>query len=478
MSNNQLQLTNVINISVSEAQAGIGDYNTSNLGLFSHEVYDTDAFGDLGYKIYVEPLSVGTDFGTNSETYKMAVAVFSQNPNILGGDGSLIVMPFVEAVQHLAFSGVAASGTFVLNYDGHATAAINWNDTAAQIQTKIIAGIPVLAGVSVTGSIAGGLDIALNGIYGPAALITVTSNSLATSVPAAITITVTTTQDGETIADAIARTADLVQYFGIIGTLLFNEADMLEAAAVVETLNKIAFWLSRDDASVQSGGMLDLLVTGSFHKNRGLYYGGATDNSALLMGAAYASRGLSVNFSGSNTTITMHLKDLTGIQPDPSMDQTLLTLCQAAGADVYVSLQGVPKVFCSGANHFFDQVYNLAWFVGALQVAGFNFLAQSSTKIPQTENGMSALKDAYRQVCKQAVTNLYSAPGTWNSPNTFGNLENFYLNISQQGYYIYSAPIGQQSPTARAARVAPLIQIALKEAGSIHSSDVIVNVNA
>jgi hypothetical protein len=48
MAGNQLSLTNVINVSVSEAQAGAGEYNTSNLAIFSSEVYES-SFGSLGY---------------------------------------------------------------------------------------------------------------------------------------------------------------------------------------------------------------------------------------------------------------------------------------------------------------------------------------------------------------------------------------------------------------------------------------------
>ncbi len=174
----------------------------------------------------------------------------------------------------------------------------------------------------------------------------------------------------------------------------------------------------------------------------------------------------------------MHLKDLSGILPDPTITQTLLEKAKTAGADTYISLQGVPKVFCVGANSFYDQVYNLGWFVGALEVAGFNYLAQSSTKVPQTENGMDGLKAAYRAICAQAITNAYGAPGTWNSPTTFGNQKDLYANIQQLGYYIYSQPIALQLQVDRAARQAPLVQIALKEAGAIQSSSVIIYVNA
>ena len=158
--------------------------------------------------------------------------------------------------------------------------------------------------------------------------------------------------------------------------------------------------------------------------------------------------------------------------------KTYLNDALLAGADSYPSLQGVPAVFTSGANGgFYDSVYNLQWFVGALQVAGFNYLAQSSTKIPQTENGMDGLKGAYRAICEQAITNGYVAPGTWNSPTTFGNQADLIANITQKGYYIYSQPIALQSQTSRVARQAPLCQIAIKEAGAIQSSSVIIYVN-
>lgn len=478
MAGNQLSLTNVINISVSAAQTGAGAYNTSNLAIFTSEVF-ADTFGSLGYKIYLDPVSVGTDFGTDSLTFKMAVGVFSQKPNILAGGGYLVIIPLVSAVQHLALSGVPASGSFTLAFAAGTTAAINWNDPASTIQTKIRA-IAGFENAVVTGSLAGeAVTIALEGVYGPIVLPTVGGAGLVTSVPAAITITPTTTVVGEKYAAAITRTTGLIQYFGLIPIQVFAlDQDVLDAAAIIQALNKVGGFCSNDTASVQPGGILDELRTGSLNQSRGLFFGDDDDTQAVLFMARYFGRGLSTNFSGSNTTQNMHLKDLAGQQPDPLMDQTLLNQCQAAGADVYVSLQGVPKIFCSGKNMFFDQVYNLQWFVGALQIAGFNYLAQSSTKVPQTENGIDGLKGAYRAVCEQAVTNAYFAPGTWNSSTTFGNQADFLSNISQVGYYIYSQPIALQSQTDRTGRKAPLVQIAGKEAGAVDSSDVIVYINA
>ncbi len=467
-----LPITNVINISVAAAQTGVGQYNTSNIGLFTREAFVPSSFGTLGYKIYLDPTEVQADFGSSSNTYAMALGIFSQQPNILAGGGYLVIIPYALGVQEISFSGTPASGTWTLSYNGNVSASLADNATSSDVQTALQA-LSGLGAVTVTGSIGAGFVVTFTGVTNPIPLL-VASNTLQTSAPAPVVITIGST---ETLDVAITRTVALVQYFGIMSAEFQSQVNELAAAAVVQALNKLVFFVSNQVADFAPGGKLDLLRSGDFSQSRGLFYGG-TLSQALVMMASYAAVGLSVDFNGSNTTITMHLKDLVGVQPDPVMTESYLNQCQTAGVDVYISIQGVAKVFTSGANGFFDDVYNLQWFVGGLQVAGFNFLAQTNTKVPQTENGMTALKNAYRQVCEQGVTNQYIAPGAWNSPTTFGNQADLLLNVNQRGYYIYSQPVAQQLPSVRATRVAPLVQIAVKAAGAIQKSNVVVNVNA
>lgn len=379
---NQLDITNVITISLSAAQTGLGEYNVNNLAIFTGETPET-SFGDLGYKIYKAPKEVGVDFGTNSVTYKMALSVFAQTPNILNGDGYLVVIPFADE-----------------------------------------SGIP------------------------------------------------------ETLAEAISRADSLVQFFGILSTRDYDAVEVGAAAAVVQTLNKMLFVVSNDAADIAAAGSFHDIAEAKYDKTRCLAYLSATTEPAKVMAAAYAGRALSTAFEGSNTTSTMHLKDLVGVTADPTMTQTQLNLCQDCGADAYVNIAGVAKTFTSGANGYFDQVYNRCWFLGALEVAGFNALAKVSTKVPQTEPGMTILKGAYRLVCDRAVRNGYVAPGAWNSADRFGDVEAMLRNIEEVGYYIYSLPVNQQAQPEREARKAPLIQIAIKEAGAIHSSNVLVYINA
>lgn len=490
----QLALTNVINISIATPQPGIGAYNTSNVALFSRESVSLPTFGTLGYKIYTGPSQVGVDFGTGSNTYAMALALFSQQPNILLNGGYLVIIPFLTAGQvaqqtvtiPLSTSGLPpASGKFDFTWGGHSTTDIAYNvASAAAIQTIVQAttgmtSFTVSNYVAYSNGAVASFTVTFVGQSGAVTLATITGDTLADTGSVAITPTVATTVIGsaaETIDQAILRTASVVQYFAIMSAEIPAQAVLLLAAAVVQALNKLMLAVSFTAADVAPGGMLDLLRTGGFTQTRGLFYDDVL-LSALTFMAGYAGLGFSTVFTGSNTTQTMHLKTLSTIQPDPNLTQTLLNQALAAGADTYPSLQGVSKVFCSGANDFFDNQYNLQWLAGALQVSGFNFLATTNTKTPQTENGMDGLKNAYGVVLEQAVNNQFLAPGTWTNPTTFGNINDLVRNIAQRGYYIFSSPIATQLQAARAARQATLVQIAIKYAGAIQSSSAIVYVN-
>ena len=474
-------VSTVVVVDVSTPPAPVNEYNTSNLALFTDEI-PANSFGSLGYALYADPTQVGVDFGTGSKTFKMANAIFSQNPNILLPGGQLIIILLLLNKMDLALSGIPASGTFEIASVNGTTAAINWNDTIGVIQTKVQA-VTGQSGWTVTGSLASqDLKIVTGGTYGDIAEVSISANSLDTAGIVGITFVITETQEAETYGAAITRTQGLIQYFGAMATepnAVLGQADVLAAAAIIQPLPVIGFFVSYDTADVAPGGTIDLLRTGSFTQSRGLFYQDSTTGgiNALIEMAGYAGRGLSVDFTGSLTTITMNLKQIKGSQPDPNITPTTKAAAITAGADVYVNIGGSPENLCSGKNDFFDNVYNTLWFSGAVQVAYFNYLAQTGTKILQTESGMTGLKSALARVCNQAVANGFLAPGAWNSSSTFGNLTDFYANIKSYGFYIFSTPVSDQSETDRQNRVAPLVQIAIKFAGAIQSGTVIITVN-
>lgn len=286
-----------------------------------------------------------------------------------------------------------------------------------------------------------------------------------------------TSSGAEKIETAIARIMSAVYFFGCICDENLGDSDFANLATYIQTIDKVFFFTSADAGDLNTSGIFDDVRDAGQTHMRCLYYGGDGVDEVQEFSAAYAARALSTDFSGSNTTQTMQYKQLVGITADGSVTQTIFDKAQTVGADIYPSIAGISRLFTSGANTFFDSIYNQEWLKNALQTAGFNFLQQTSTKIPQTEQGVTALKNVFAQVLDDAVQNGYVAPGSWTSPDTFGNPADLHRNIRTIGYYIYSEPVASQSQEDREDRKAPLIQIALKEAGAIHTANVRVNIN-
>lgn len=448
-----INLNNVISVNVFTPPTGLSAFNVNNLALLTSDSFLSNSAGDL-YRFYSSAQAVGVDFGTTTETYQQAVAVFSQQPNILAGGGQLIIFP---AFKNSAISSVtiaaAGSGYSVGDF---LTVVQSGGTNGTVIVTSVYAG--TVTGVSVTTPGIG---------YSAASALPTTGGG---GTGCTITISAVTT---ETLAQAIARCALLTFFSGIITTSYGANTTWAALATIVQAfVDKILFIPSNSISDI--AGVFTTIKGASNYNTRCLFFSDATALNGRLFAASYASRLLSVNFSGSLTAITMNLKPLTGVTADAGVTGSVYSQAAAAGVDIYVDYGAGGSVVSNGQNKFADQVFNLIWFVTAMKVAGYNALARLSTKIPQTEPGMNVYKGALKQVCETAVSNGFLAPGSWTAVDTFGNQNDFLTNILTKGYYIYSAPITQQSATDRGLRKAPLVQIAAKEAGSIHSS--IINI--
>lgn len=288
----------------------------------------------------------------------------------------------------------------------------------------------------------------------------------------------------ESVRAAVARIAQSFYYYGVLIDNELATSDPTEFQALcadLQSLGHLFGYCSSRASDLNSGSPLDLVRQADEYRCRMMYYGtanvlvnGAGAQETQVFAAAYLGRGLSVNFDAVSTAITMHGKPLVGIIPDQTVGDTQIALAQAAGIDVYVNI-GKPMVYCSGANQWFDQVYNTDWFAQALQIAGFNYLIPVATKIPQTDAGVQGLAGAYRAICRQGVTNGVIAPGTWDGPVPAGFPQDLFLqNIASAGYYVYAAPVSSQTEAARTLRKSPPIQIAAKFAGAVQSSNVLV----
>ena len=447
-----LPLSTIINVNVFFPATGVANFNVNNLGLFTSDAFLSNPNNDK-YRIYQSAQAVGTDFGTTTETYLQAVAVFSQQPNVLAGGGSLIIFPsFVNSSVATVTIGNNSGSGYVM---GDILNIVQVNGYGATVQvTSVYAG--AITGISL---VSGGIG------YSVANNLAVTGG---TGTGATIDITGLTT---ESLLQAVSRCANLVYFCGVISTTYGANSTWLALANSIQSYgSKLLFLPSNSLTDIT--GIFTTILNASDYYTRCLYFGDSNLQNGRLFAASYASRLLSVNFNGSLTAITMNLKQLSGVVPDSTVNPTVASLCQTAGVDIYTSFQNSPGVYTSTANKRADSVFNLIWFVLALQVAGYNALATTFTKIPQTTQGMNQYVAALKVVCQQAVTNGYLAPGTWTAVDTFGPQAQFLQNILSYGFYIYFQPISQQTAAQRASGASPIVQIAIKESGAILNSTI------
>lgn len=282
---------------------------------------------------------------------------------------------------------------------------------------------------------------------------------------------------GDTLSTIYAKIAPQI-FFGamIFGGYQPSDVECAAAASVFQAAGVLMGWSSSSTAQLTGGGGFFAVQAAGQSFVRCLLYT-VSDLQARLFMAAYFSRGMSTNWDGPATASTQQMKDLANVLPDPGITQTIYNTMNTVGVDGYANFGPLPKLFSTGGNTFFDQVWGTLWLKSALQVSGFNAIATTPTKIPQTEPGIALLRNAYIAVLEQAITNGLLAPGSWNSSVLFGNPDTLRAAVAQVGYYVYSIPVSQQAQTARAARQAPAISIAAKLAGAVHTSNVVVYLN-
>jgi hypothetical protein len=450
-------ISNVVQVNINLTPTGVPNYNVNNIILITSDPFLVNPQGDM-VRPYTDSATIGSDVGTETETYEQAEEVFAQPMNILAGGGVLYVAQFQQGC--LEASGLA------INNPG---TGYQVGDSINVIQAGGASGnLTVLTVNPSTGAV---LTYSISNVgHGFSAGAATTTGGKGTG----LTLTISAVA-AETLAQAIARCLTYVYFNGIISTNYGDPSTWVALATAVMASGKQCIALPTNNPSDLVGALLNIQQA-TLYFARGLYYG-VSALDARLMAAAYMSWALSVNYNGSNTAITQNLKQLSGILPDPTLTPSILSLCAAAGVDCYAYYGGsFPGVISNGANKFMDEVTNLIWLATTLQVEVFDALAIVPTKIPYTDAGISIIKSVIRLVMTRAVANGYLAPGEWPSSFTFGSQQDFLSNIEQYGFYIYAQAVAKVLANLRQNRISPLVQVAGLEAGAVHQVGMVVNV--
>lgn len=500
----EISISHFISVTVASQAIGLKQANLSTIALITNE---TSSNVTDPYVVYRNATAVATDWGTSSEVYKQATAIFSQSPNVLTASGYVVVIPMLPSVTTNATSGYAITsqeinvtpftsienGAFDITVDGGSVIQISGLNFSSVATVENLA---TLINTALTTATAGATCVAdgskvkfissSTGITSSILISTATASGTLTDISGSsylnasqmVRVTGTNAYTGrEKLVDTVIRTKPLIYFHAVLPCLALDYTEIKSASDYIQTQEMMLGYASNASADVAESGNFDLIRSASNKNTRCFAYFSADAIDARIALAAYFGRLLCVNFEGSNTTLSMQLKSLSGITADENMTETLFDRCEVVGADCYCSVDGISCCVSNGANEYIDNVYNDHWLITALQVAGFNSLRQANTKIPQTQAGVDVLVTAFKNVLVRGVNNGSFAPGSWGLADTFGDPELFNINIETFGYYIYATPLAQQSQSERDARKAPFISIAVKRAGAIHSSNIIVYVN-
>ena len=500
-----ININNFINVSIATTPTSITARNVCVIAIFTKEPSNIPI---NQYVIYRSSETVANDFGIDSETYKMINAIFSQSPNILTGDGYVVVFPTENNITVLATSGYTTckniiyqnfkdinNGSLKITVDNNEeevytdidfTSIKDINDLVRVLQDKITT-------VNITLDDGNNNNENINNIVFTSKTTGTNSKVILGSSNVGVDLTTTnllnitkaevidgkdTYEGSERLQDIFTRTQQILYYGCCIPSWDPSDEEIEATANIAQSTNSLLVIVKGNISylvqDINNNIFYKIQQSGLDH-TRCLYYNGETNK--FIFAASYISSYLAVNYNGNNTVKNLHAKELIGVLPDESIGEMELFNCQSIGLDCYPSVGGVGVVYCSGSNEWFDTTIGLIWLKLQLEEQGFTALRNVPTKIAQTEQGISLLYNTYVKVLDQAVNNGLIAPNEWTLAYTFGNQELMLDNIRNYGYYIYFTPISQQSQSEREQRKAPYVQIAIKLSGAINSSNIVINVN-
>lgn len=479
------------------------------------------------YEAYTQIDDVATDFGTSSDVYQHATAFFGTQPNAVNAGGLFIVgywrgaeepvvatAGFLRGAQINSIDVISqlqqiSDGSFDIDIDGttQSLSSLDFrtvttiDDIITELQAQITGATVeyinlafvitsdttgatstvnfVVAGAS--GTFVGNV---LNLAQGTGA-IEVDGEPAGTVPLATNTGEILTTNDGvpfvlngsnlavETKVDAVTELKSQVNIKGFVFVDKPLDAEAKALAEWCQANSVLSYDVFNQATNLEvntSNPVWDIKLSGL--SNYRCIYSKAGNRK---LATAYMARTHTVNFNAENSAVTMNLKELP--VPAESYTQTEISKAKIVGLDVYTTFKRVPKVLTSGANDYVDNRYNLIAFVDAIQTDTFNLLGTTATKVAQTRRGVNQIVDSVEKTTRGFVRSGVFAAGEWSSPDSFGNIDVFNRNIREFGFYVLAGSLADQPQSERAQRKSPVIQVAVKNAGAIHSVDIVINFN-
>lgn len=283
----------------------------------------------------------------------------------------------------------------------------------------------------------------------------------------------------ETLLEAVNALMDYNSWYGLhlaVPEVDYpDDADIIPISAAIEaaTVSRIFAITTAEESILSSSDDTDLAskLKAAKYSRTFIQYSSTSRYAAL---SAFA-RAFTVDFNGSNTTITLKFKQEPGVTYE-TIGTSQANALEAKNCNVYVYYENDTAILEQGVmanGDFFDERHGLDWLQNTVQTADYNTLYTSTTKIPQTDAGTTTRIANIELVLDQAVNNGLFAPGKWTG-GPIGQLNTG--DTLTKGYYIYAPRVDDQLQADREARKGVPIQVAAKLAGAVHYGSVAITV--
>jgi len=493
-----LPVSLLINVQVNQAPAAAQYANLNScLIIGDSNVIDTKQ----RIRSYSSLAQVATDFGTTAPEYLAATLFFSQSPQP--------TQLYIGRWAKTATSGINLGGTLTAAqqlpsaWTGITNGGVDFTIDGAAVN---LTGLN-FSGITTMNGVAAIINTALS-THGTCVWEAASSQFLVTSstTGASSTVAAATAGTGTDISAQLKLTAATQTYS--VGGIVAESA--VACVTIMDNLSTnwyfLTFAAGTNDGDITDNDHLAIAAYIEGDTNNPHIYALTTSETSALVStdttsigyqlkqlaykrtfyqwssqspyaaASMIGRFITVNFNGNNTTITGMWKQEPGVAPE-NLTQSQYSALSANNYNFFELFNNNTNIIVNAitaSGIFIDSIYNADWLANQIQTNVYNLLYQSPTKIPQTDAGSNLIANQIEAACQQGVNNGYLAPGQWNSAG-FGQLtQGGYLS---KGYYVYYPPIATQSQANRSARISVPFQVAVKEAGAVHTVQISVNVN-
>lgn len=419
---------------------------------------------------YSSMKAVAAHYIDGTEINKAATAYYAQVPRpvyfmvgLIDGTDVAATATGSNVPTLLAVQAVVAGG-FTISIDAapivisavNLSGAASLAAAAALIQTKLAAQKP---GTTCTHN--GTKFVITSPTAGSASTISVASSDVGGLAAAIGMLTAVLVQGtvAETPAQALTAAEKVDNsFYGIVIDKEFDDTQAAYDVAVwAQARTKKFFNTTNDAVTLTSANLLTFagqMSSASLGNTLSTY----APVAGSYAGASVAGRAFTVNFEGTNTTITLMYKKLPTI-PVARIDSDQNKNLNAINVNVFLDVGGnsffAESKMADGT--WFDTKHGLDWLQNRIETDVFNLMYTSNTKVEYTDSGVTKIIQKVGHGLRQGVTNGLIAPGY----TTDGE----YLEL---GYRIDYIPVGDVSSADKGTRVYNGVSFIAVGAGAIH----------